>query len=215
MTGGPTRVMIVDDHPVVRTGLRELFTAYPDIEVVGEAADGGEALAVAADKAPDVVLLDVRMPGALGVHVVRRLKERAAGLKVLILTTFDDDEYLFGALREGADGYLLKTVSPEALANAIKTVAVGERIISDGLSARVLERLGILEKANQALSSGLDEEDIRVLRMIADGHTTREIADTVYLSEITVKRRVSEILQKLGARHRAQAVSEAMRRGLL
>jgi DNA-binding NarL/FixJ family response regulator len=210
-----TRILIVDDHPVVRKGLRDILAVYSDFEVVGEAGDGPTGLQLAGALAPNVVLLDVRLPGANGVLLIRKFKEACEESRVIILTTFDDDEYLFGAVREGADGYLLKTVSAEELADAIQTVTRDERVVSTGLSSRVLERIGVLERTNQALETGLTDEEIRVLRMIADGSTTREIAERIFLSEITVKRRVSEILEKLGARHRAQAVSEAMRRGLL
>lgn len=210
-----TRVLIVDDHPVVRKGLRDILAVYSNIDVVGEAGDGGEALQLAKSVDPDVVLLDVRLPGSLGVRLVRPFKDASPDAKVILLTTFDDDEYLFGALREGADGYLLKTIAADELVEAIAAVRRGDRLVSSGLSSRVLHRVGVLERTNQALQSGLSDEDLRVLRMIADGHTTREIAEAIFLSEITVKRRVSEILEKLGARHRAQAVSEAMQRGLL
>jgi DNA-binding NarL/FixJ family response regulator len=207
--------LLVDDHPVVRKGLRDILAVYDELDVVGEAGDGTSALEAAHKLHPDVVLLDVRLPGTIGVRLIREFKSVRPDMKVVILTTFDDDEYLFGALREGADGYLLKTISAEELAEAIATVCEGERLVSSALAGRVVDRVSVLERTSQILEIGLTEQDVRILKMIAEGHTTREIAEAVFLSEVTVKRRISDILEKLGARHRAQAVSEAMRRGLL
>jgi two-component system, NarL family, response regulator DevR len=210
----PARIFIVDDHPVVRKGLRDILSGYATLEVVGEAADAAEALELAERAEPDIILLDIMLPDAIGIRLIRQLKERARG-KVIVLTTFDDDEYLFGAFREGADGFLLKTASAEELKDAIARVGKGDRLVAPKLSSKVLDRLEDTEKRRRAEEAGLTEEDVKILRLIAEGATSSEIATAVFVSEITVKRRVSEILEKLGARHRAQAVFEAMQRGLL
>jgi DNA-binding NarL/FixJ family response regulator len=210
----PARILIVDDHPVVRKGLRDILSGYESVEVVGEAADGAEALELAPRVEPDVILLDVMLPDAIGIRLIRQLKEKVE-TKVVVLTTFDDDEYLFGAFREGADGFLLKTASADDLQDAIARVSRGDRLVAPTLSAKVLDRLEDTEKRRRAEEAGLTEEDVQILRLIAQGATSSEIASAVFFSEITVKRRVSEILAKLGARHRAQAMFEAMQRGVL
>jgi DNA-binding NarL/FixJ family response regulator len=200
---------------VVRKGLRDILSGFSHFDLVGEASGAADALELARQLAPDVVLLDILLPDAIGIRVIRQLKDIRQETKVIVLTTFDDDEYLFGAFREGAEGFLLKTASVEELENAISLVAQGQRLVTPNLSARVLDRLETSEKARHSQEAGLSEEDIQILRLIAEGATSGEIAKEVFFSEITVKRRVSEILEKLGARHRAQAVFEATRRGLL
>jgi DNA-binding NarL/FixJ family response regulator len=209
------RILLVDDHPVVRQGIRHMLEAYPDMTVIGEAGDGPTAIDATRKLTPDVVLLDIRMPQAIGVRLVRELRRVGHEMKVIVLTAFDEDEYLYGALREGVDGYLLKSVTSEQLTEAIRLVSEGERVVCASLSGRVLERVRVLEEAQRRRESDLTEQDIQILAFIAEGMTTPAIAKEVFLSEITVKRRVSEIMTKLGAHHRAHAVSEAMRRGLI
>jgi DNA-binding NarL/FixJ family response regulator len=174
-----------------------------------------ESLALAKELDPDITLLDVLLPDAIGIRLIKQLKEIRKDTKIIVLTTFDDDEYLFGAFREGAEGFLLKTVSAEDLENSINLVVNGQRLVAPNLSERVLDRLETLEKTRRAQEAGLTTEDIEIMRLIGEGATSAEIGKKLFLSEITVKRRVSEILEKLGARHRAQAIYEAMQRGLL
>lgn len=211
----PIRVLLVDDHPIVRQGVRSVLAGHPDIQVIGE-ADGAAALfAALAGLQPDVILLDVRLPGQNGVEIAQRLKREWPAIKVIILTTYEDEEYLFGALRAGAEGYLLKSASPEVLASAIRQVAAGERLLSPALVGKVMREFGELAKAQAQAETGLSGQEIEVLRLIAAGATNREIADRLYWSEVTVKRKVQDILEKLGAANRPQAVAEAARRGLL
>lgn len=210
----PVRILIVDDHPVVRKGLRDILSSYAHFEVVGEAGNAAEALDLAPQVDPDVTLLDIMLPDAVGIRLIKQLQDRC-DTKIVVLTTFADDEYLFGAFREGADGFLLKTASAEELESALTRVSRGERLVASTLSARVLDRLEDSEKRRRAEEAGLTEDDLQILQLIAEGATSSEIASKVFFSEITVKRRVSEILEKLGARHRAQAVFEAVQRGLI
>jgi DNA-binding NarL/FixJ family response regulator len=209
------RVLIVDDHVIVRQGVRSLLANHPDIEVMGEAATAAGALAVVAEDEPDVVLMDIRMPGQGGVEATGHLKRSWPGVKVIVLTTYDDEAYLFGALRAGADGYLLKSASPEVLADAIRQAHAGERLLGPGLVDKVMREFQELAQEQTLAVSGLSEQELDVLRLLADGATNRDIAEKLYWSEATVKRRVQDILEKLGATNRPQAVAEAARRGLL
>lgn len=211
----PIRVLLVDDHPIVRQGVRSVLAGHPDIAVVGEADSATALFAALAEHRPDVILLDVRLPGLNGVEIAQRLKREWPAVKVIILTTYEDEEYLFGALRAGAEGYLLKSASPEVLASAIRQVAAGERLLSPALVGKVLREFGELAKAQAQAEAGLSPQELEVLRLIAAGATNREIADRLYWSEVTVKRKVQDILEKLGVANRPQAVAEALRRGLL
>lgn len=211
----PIRVLLVDDHPIVRQGVRSVLASHPDIVVVGEADSGTALFAALAEHRPDVILLDVRLPGLNGVEIAQRLKREWPAIKVIILTTYEDEEYLFGALRAGAEGYLLKSASPEVLASAIRQVAAGERLLSPALVGKVMREFGALARAQAQTEAGLSSQEIEVLRLIAAGATNREIADRLYWSEVTVKRKVQDILEKLGVANRPQAVAEALRRGLL
>lgn len=211
----PIRVLLVDDHPIVRHGVRSVLAHHPDIEVIGE-ADGAAALfAALVERQPDVILLDIRLPGQTGVEIAQRLKREWPAIKVIILTTYEDEEYLFGALRAGAEGYLLKSASPEMLASAIRQVAAGERLLSPTLVGKLMRQFGELAKAQAQADAGLSAQEIEVLRLIAAGATNREIAERLYWSEVTVKRKVQDILEKMGVANRPQAVAEAARRGLL
>lgn len=209
------RVCIVDDHPVVREGVRGLLAQQADIEITGEAGSGSELLAGLPRARPDVVLLDIRLPDQNGLEVLARLKREWPEIKVIILTTYEEDEYLFAALRAGADGFLLKSASSDLLANAIRQVAAGERLLMPNLVGRVMAGFQELAQTRARAEAGLTGQEIEVLRLIAAGATNREIAEKVYWSEITVKRKVQDILEKLGAANRAQAVAAAARRGLL
>ncbi len=209
------RVLIVDDHPIVRQGVRSLLANHSDIIVVGEADSAATLFALLNSVEPDVLLLDIRMPGQNGIEVTQRLKRERPEVKIIVLTTYDEDEFLFGALRAGAEGYLLKSASPETLAHAIRQVARGERLLSPALIGKVMHEFEELAKEKVRAESGLTEQELQVLRLIAAGATNKQVADQVYWSEVTVKRKVQDILEKLGVANRAQAVAEATRRGLL
>jgi DNA-binding NarL/FixJ family response regulator len=210
-----TRVLIVDDHPIVRQGVRSVLANHSDIEVVGEADSAANLFANLESLKPDVVLLDIRMPGQNGIEITQRLKREHPAVKVVLLSTYDDEEFLFGALRAGAEGYLLKSASNEVLASAIRQVGRGERLLSPALVGKVMREFQDLAKEKTHADSGLTDQELQVLRMIADGATNREIEEKLYWSEVTVKRKVQDILEKMGVANRAQAVAEASKRGLL
>lgn len=205
----------MDDHPVVRQGVRSLLLNHPDIEVVGEAESAATLFALLNGSLPEVILLDVRMPGQNGIEITQRLKRERPNIKVIILTTYEDDEVLFGALRAGADGYLLKSASPEVLASSIRSVANGERLMSPTLVDKMMRQFQDLATEKVRLDSGLTDQELQVLRSIATGATNKEIADKLFWSEVTVKRKTQDIFEKLGVANRAQAVGEATKRGLL
>ncbi len=209
------RVLIVDDHPIVRQGVRSVLANHADIEVVGEADGAASLFATLAALKPDVVLLDIRMPGQNGIEITQRLKREHPEVKVILLSTYDDEEFLFGALRAGAEGYLLKSASNEVLASSIRQVGRGERLLSPTLLTKVMREFQDLAKEKTRTDSGLSDQELRVLRMIADGATNKEIAEKLFWSEVTVKRKVQDILEKMGVANRAQAVAEAGKRGLL
>lgn len=209
------RVLIADDHPIVRQGLRSLLDQYDDLEVAGEAETGPAVLEQVARTHPDVVLLDVRMAGANGIEIARQLRRNYPEVRIIILTTYDDEEYLFGALQVGAHAYLLKDVALETLPAAIRAVHSGERLLSPVLVDKVLREFQALATEKLRQDAGLSEEELAILRRIADGATNREIAQEFYWSEVTVKKKVQEILEKLGAENRTQAVAKAIRQGLI
>ena len=207
--------MLVDDHHIVRQGVKSVLAHHADIQVIGE-ADSAMGLFASLDTLkPDVVLMDIRMPGQNGIEVTQRLKREHPEIKVIILSTYDEDEFLFGALRAGAEGYLLKSASPEVLAASIRQVGSGERLLSPTLVSKVMREFQDLAKDKARTESGLTDQELEVLRMIAAGATNKEIAEKVYWSEVTVKRKVQDILEKMGVANRAQAVAEAAKRGLL
>ena len=204
------RVLIVDDHAVVRRGLRAFLDLQPDIEVVGEAAEGTTAEEMAADLRPDVVIMDLVMPGTDGIATIRRLHEGRDRPAVLVLTSFLDDVHVFAALQAGAAGYLLKDVQPDDLVRAIRQVHQGESALHPKVAARLVQ--------NTAQPSGFADFTPRerdVLRLLAEGFANKEIARRLSLSEKTVKTHVSNILQKLGVADRTQAALLAVRRGLV
>ncbi len=215
----PIRILLVDDQRLMREGLRILLELEPDLEVVGEAGDGQAALEAYAALRPDVVLMDVRMPGMDGVEATWRLRERWPEARVIILTTFDDDEYVFEGLRAGALGYLLKDVSGQELAEAVRTVAGGGALIEPSVARKVLAEFARLAPPARPIEAGLpdplSEREREVLRLLAQGLTNREIAARLHLAEGTVKNYVTHILQKLGVRDRTQAALRAREMGLL
>ena len=214
-TGKPIRVLIVDDHPVVRQGLQSLLSNYSDIQVAGEADTGLRALEVAALLQPDVVLLDIRLPGANGTDVTRQLRRQNPKARIIILTAYEDDEYLIEALQAGAHGYLLKSASHETLAEAIRNAHAGRRVLSPSLVDGVLRQFEELAKESLVSQSGLSESELEILPLLAEGATNKEMAERLYWSEATVKRKMKDILAKLEVSNRAQAVAEAMKRGLI
>jgi len=212
-----TRVLLVDDQALVRTGFRVILDAQPDLEVVGEAGDGLEGVALAASLAPDVVCMDVQMPGLDGLEATRRITAAPGAPEVLVLTTFDRDDYLFQALEAGASGFLLKTASPEQLVEAVQVLAAGDALLSPAVTRRVIERFGAdtAEAEPDARLAELTEREAEVFRLLAEGLSNAEIAARLYVGEATVKTHVSNILLKLGVRDRVQAVVHAYRSGFV
>ncbi|RST00155.1 response regulator transcription factor, partial [Streptomyces sp. WAC05950] len=198
----PIKVMIADDQMMVRQGFTVLLNAQPDIEVVGQAVDGADAVAKVAELAPDVVLMDIRMPGMGGIEatsVITRVPD--ASVKVLVLTTFDLDEYVYEALRAGASGFLLKDASADQLAEAVRVVAAGEALLSPNITKRLItefSRLGAPRAPSRARIDVLTERETEVLSLIAQGLSNAEISEHLVLAEQTVKTHVSRILVKLG-----------------
>jgi two-component system, NarL family, response regulator LiaR len=207
------RVLIADDHAVVRQGLRTFLELQEDVEVVADVADGETALAAAAEHDPDVVLMDLVMPGMGGVEAIRRLREAQPAARVLVLTSFLDDEKLFPAVRAGAAGYLLKDVEPEELVRAIRTVADGEALLHPAVAARLMEEVS--EAPRPAAEEALTARERDVLELIARGMPNKLIARELGIAEKTVKTHVSSILGKLGLTDRTQAALYAVRSGLL
>jgi DNA-binding NarL/FixJ family response regulator len=214
---GSVSVLLVDDQRLMRQGLRVLLELEPGIEVVGEADDGASALEAYAAHPPDVVLMDIRMPGMDGVEATWRLRERWPQARIIILTTFDDDEYVFEGLRAGALGYLLKDVSGQELADAIRTVAAGGALVEPSVARKVLaefaRRVPPARSPEQGLPEPLTEREQEVLRFVAQGLTNCQIAERLSLAEGTIKNYVTNILQKLGVRDRTQAAIRARESG--
>jgi len=215
----PIRILLVDDQRLMREGLRILLELEADLKVVGEAENGEAALEVYATLQPDVVLMDVRMPGMDGVETTWRLRERWPEARVIILTTFDDDEYVFEGLRAGAQGYLLKDVSGHNLAEAVRTVAAGGALIEPSVARKVVAEFARLAPPARAPETGLPEplsnREREILRLLARGLSNRQIATRLSLAEGTVKNYVTNILQKLGARDRTQAALRARELGMI
>ena len=209
----PVRVLLVDDQALFREALATLLEVRPEIEVVGEAGDGDAALRRAADLRPDVVLMDLHMPVLDGIAATRRLRVEQPGIRVLALTTFDDDEDVFSALRAGAVGYLLKDVPSDRLVEGILAASRGESVLQPSVAARVLARFAQLSDdaphRPQPLVVPLSERELGVLRLLAEGGSNREIAGALFLAEGTVKNHVTNVLAKLGARDRTQAALRA------
>ncbi len=206
----PTRVVIVDDHAVVRRGLRAFLELQPDIEVVGEAPDGATAEQVSASVRPDLVLMDLVMPGSDGIATIRRLRAAHPAMAVLVLTSYVDDVHVFAALEAGAAGYLLKDVQPDELIRAIRQVRQGEPALHPKVAARLVQHT-----AQPSSFADFTPRERDVLRLLAEGFANKEIARRLSLSEKTVKTHVSNILQKLGVADRTQAALLAVRRGLV
>jgi DNA-binding NarL/FixJ family response regulator len=216
------RLLLADDQPLLRRGFRMILEAEGDVEVVGEAADGQEAAELSARLRPDVVLMDIRMPAVDGIEATRRIVAADPDVRVLVLTTFDLDEYAFGALRAGASGFVLKDVRPAELVAAVRTVACGDAVVSPRMTRRLLEEYAHLAPGPEAQRSvhhqrltSLTDREREVLVAIARGLSNAEIAESLYVSEATVKSHVGRILSKLGLRDRVQAVVLAYESGLV
>lgn len=209
------RVLIVDDHPMVRRGLISLLSAHSDIQVVGEAEDGPSALRAAIELTPEIILLDIQLPGLDGVEIAKLLRRAVPEAKIIALTAYDNEEYVFNAMRVGVYAYLLKRTSDETVVEAVRMVHAGKRLLSPALMDQVLRQFQTLAQTQAAHDAGLTEPETQVLSMVAQGATNEEIARTTHWSERTVKREIEEIMLKLGARNRAQAVAEGIRRGLI
>jgi DNA-binding NarL/FixJ family response regulator len=212
----PVRVFVVEDQLLVRRGIVELLEPEEEVEVVGEAKDGVEALRQIARLKPDVALVDARMPRMDGIELIRRLSEEHPRVAAIVLTTFDDDEYVFGGLRAGAKGYLLKDTSPEDLVSAIKKASRGETILGSPVASRLVAELARTpipaEDEPEADSEVLSGREIEVTKLVGQGATNAEIAAKLYISEGTAKNNVSKILRKLGLRDRTQLALYAARR---
>jgi DNA-binding NarL/FixJ family response regulator len=206
---GVIRLIIVDDHPVVRDGLRGMFAGNPEFEVLGEAAEGAEAMTLVEALAPDVVLMDLRMPGMDGVTAITRLAQRGAPARVLVLTTYDTDSDVLPAIEAGATGYLLKDTPREELFRAVRAAARGEAVLSPAVASRLMGRL------RAPAQEPLSQRELEVLSLIARGSTNRDAATHLFISEATVKTHLLHVYAKLGVNDRAAAVATAFERGLL
>lgn len=209
-------VLIVDDQPLVRSGLRMILETSVSVRVVGEAANGADAVALAAELAPDVVIMDIQMPVLDGIEATRRISARTAAPAVLVLTTFERDDYLHEALRAGAAGFLLKNSPPERLLDAVAVVAAGDALVDPAMTRRLLDTAMLRTPRRDApLLTTLTERELEVLRAVAQGASNAEIGRQLFIGESTVKTHVSSVLVKLGLRDRVQAVVFAYEHGVI
>ena len=215
MAKEPIRLMIVDDHVVVRRGLRSMLAGADNVEIVGEASGAGEAIETVTIVKPEIVLLDIRMPGMDGLRLLRVLTERLPQIKVIILTNYDEEQLLLEAFRLGAYGYLLKNVGRSALLEALHTVHEGRRMLSPEVMDHILRQFTELNQQQTLEGFGLSAKEVELLEYVAEGNTNRQIAEKMFWSERTVKRKLSDVFRKLDATDRAHAVAVAMRQGLL
>jgi DNA-binding NarL/FixJ family response regulator len=212
------RVLIADDQALVRGGFRSILDGQDDIEVVGEAEDGNEAVEAAGGLRPDVVLMDVRMPGVDGIEATRRIAALGLDARVLVLTTFDVDDYVYDAMKAGASGFLLKSAPPRQLAEAVRTIAAGDALLAPSVTRRLVEQFVKRPPPGAAIPSGLEtltERELDVLRVLARARSNAEIAAELFVSEATVKSHVNRLLGKLDLRDRAQAIVLAYESGLV
>ncbi len=216
MNEKPIRVLVVDDQALVRRGLAKLLEIEDAVDVVGEAADGVEALKLVPSMRPDVALVDARMPRMDGIELIERLALEHPNVAAIVLTTFEDDEYIFGGLRAGARGYLLKDTPPEELVSAIVKVHAGETVLGGQIATRVVAELGRMSESpgTEDAKSGLSGREIEVVALVGGGATNAEIARALYISEGTARNHVSKVLRKLGLRDRTQLAIYAVEHGL-
>lgn len=214
------KILICDDQSLFREALHTLLSAYADLEVLGEASNGEEALRFTVTQSPDIVLMDLRMPVMDGVEATRRISQLGKGTRVIVLTTFDDDETVFEGLRAGAVGYLLKDVSSEKLVEAIKAAHAGEYFLLPSITAKVVSEFSKISRPlkkvdHELMPEALSPREIEILKIVATGASNREIAEQLFISEGTVKNHLSSILNKLGVRDRMQAILKAKEFGII
>ena len=209
------KILLCDDQAVIRDGLEMLLNLEKDIQVVATAQDGAEALELAEQQAPDLVLMDLKMPGMNGIEATRQIRARFPGIKVLVLTTYDDDEWVFDAIRAGASGYLLKDTPREKIIEAVRGTVAGKSFVDPSVAGKLLNQVSSNQtQPASLLSEKLTEREVGVLRLIAKGMNNRDIASQLHLSEGTVRNHVSAILEKLGVSDRTQAAVMAIQHGL-
>ena len=217
------RVMLVDDQPLIRAGLRMLATDTDDLEIVAEAGDGAEAVRLAAEVTPDVVVMDIRMPGTDGIAATRRITSSGASTHVVVLTTFDDDEYVYGALRAGASGFLVKDMALDSILDAIRVVAAGDALLAPGVTRRLIGEFAArpdpggtaAAPGRRGLLDGVTEREREVLTLVGRGLSNREIAAELFISVATAKAHVARLFTKLNARDRVHLVIIAYEAGLV
>ena len=217
------RVILADDQPLIRTGLRVLINDAPDIEVVGEAGTGAEAVRLAAAHAPDVAVMDIRMPEMDGIEATRRITESSPSPRVVMLTTFDDDEYVYSALRAGASGFLVKDMALDSILDAVRVVASGDALIAPSITRKLIAEFAIRpapsgtapNRGDKALLDGVTEREREVLTLVGRGLSNGEIAEELFISAATAKAHVARLFTKLGARDRVQLVITAYEAGLV
>jgi DNA-binding NarL/FixJ family response regulator len=215
------KLVLADDHAVVRSGTRELLEQQPDLKIVGEAANGEEAVRLAQRLQPDVVVMDVRMPKMSGVEATRRIKAEYPDVRVLVLTAHDDDEYVFALLQAGANGYLLKTAEIEELVRAIRTVAAGQSALAPEVAGKVMAQFSSGKSSpdvltdTQAQFDGLTARELSILELVAKGMSNKQIGKQLFISDRTVQAHLSNIFSKLGVNSRTEAVMYAVRKGWL
>ncbi len=213
-------VLLVEDQSLVRSGLRILLSQEPDIRIVGEAGDGEEAVRLAADLKPELILMDIRLPKIDGIEAIRRIKQTNGAVEVLVLSAFDDDELVFQAIHAGASGYILKDITPENLVHAIRAVRAGMSAVHPGVARKLLERISSMSRGRSngragIHSHGLTDREVEILVGIANGASPRELAARLFVSESTIKSHLRTIYRKMGVRDRSQAVAHAIRKGLV
>jgi len=209
----PIRLLIADDHSVVRHGLRSLLGGHPDLEIAGEAENGAEVIAFLANHEVNVLLLDIQMKGQSGIEIARRVHHSHPSTKIIILTTYDDESYVREAMEAGVHGYLLKSSSHESLPDSIRAVMRDEKLLTPSLVSTVVADYQKLIQEQARREVGLTVEELRVLADLAKGASNKDVAEKFFWSEATVKRRLQEILDKMGAANRSQAIAEAVRKG--
>ncbi len=216
MTAGPVRVVLADDQPLVRSGLRLVMADHPDLEVVGEAATGAEAVQLVRNIGPDVVVMDIKMPGMDGIEATRLITAGPTATRVLVLTTFDEDDHVYGALRAGASGFVVKDMALNDILAAIRVVADGDALIAPGVTRRLIaDFVGRPPQRSARPVEGITEREREVLTLIGRGRTNTEIAEDLFITVATAKSHVSRLLTKLGARDRVQLVITAYEMGLV